>query len=175
MDSTKSARNRVYLVPQEWFTWAILIHICIYYECAAAMSAESLADSWVAKSVVGSESAPHTSTSQSADSAWAAVFTSDKRLRKSSNGSDFEHFLREFEALGQWRRERGLRFWRNYPDDPRRYKWLIIEAHLSPEYPLNIEEWARHEASIVSLASPIIDQERRDMWDHVYKELREEF
>ena len=111
-----------------------------------------------------------------------------------SSGSDverlpgethYERFLREVELSKQHRRKLGLRFWRDFPDDPRRYSWLIYAVNLAPVYPADITAWARAEGrfdypypeatSQFYFADTPRDAAAIAEWEAIYPELRAAF
>ena len=80
------------------------------------------------------------------------------------------------ELSNQRFREIGLEFWRNYPNDPRRYQWLTVTMHLAPTYPVDIKAWARAEALELLAPNTVeIDSTRLAGWRAILGELKDDF
>ena len=111
-----------------------------------------------------------------ADAAWEQLMAPGVMAGGAGDDSPITLFLREVELANQYRREHGLEFWRHYPDDPRRFEWLMLTIHLPPLYPKDIIDWSNEEASSLlrENASPI-DLKEHTRWVEVYPELRREF
>ena len=111
---------------------------------------------------------------QDADEAWNGLLSSGEVPGRVPGESHFERFAREVELSRQRRRELGLEFWRQYPNDPRRYDWLIHAVYLAPHYPEDIREWAAAELLMrPNLAA--VDSSAADEWNAIYPALRSEF
>lgn len=83
-------------------------------------------------------------------------------------------FSKSLELQRQSFRQRGLSFWRRFPNDERRFDWLIITTYLEPFYPADIDAWSQAETD---LGPNLSDKNTaaRNAWLEVYKTLREEF
>lgn len=120
-----------------------------------------------------------------ADARWREIMSSGPMVERLPGETHYERFLREVELSKQRRRTFGLAFWREFPDDPRRYSWLIYAVALAPVYPVDIVAWAQAEGrfdnpypearSQLYLADVPVDQKTKDDWANVYPELRAEF
>lgn len=113
-----------------------------------------------------------------ADKDWHRLISGPEIAATQINGErNIEYFYRQVELANQYRREVGLKFWKDYPDDPRRYQWLMMTTHLAPYYPQDIHEWTKVSASSWLGAEYFddFDDEKRSRWDKEYAQLRNEF
>lgn len=120
-----------------------------------------------------------------ADAKWREIMSSGPMVERLPGETHYERFLREVELSKQRRRIFGLAFWREFPEDPRRYSWLIYAVALAPAYPVDVVAWAQAEGrfdnpypearSQLYLADVPVDQKAKDDWVKVYPELRAEF
>lgn len=108
------------------------------------------------------------------DAVWSDVMSS-WNTAKIHTGDDLADFLAQVELSNQSRRESGLAFWHKYPEDARRFDWLVITVNLPPKYPEDLERWALREARLPASNSEPIDLERKGDWNETYAALREEF
>ena len=125
------------------------------------------------------------SAAERADVAWETLMSSGSAVERRPGETHYERFIREVELSKQRRRELGLRFWHDFPDDPRRYSWLIHAVHLAPVYHADIEAWAQAEGDFdypypeattqLYLADAPLDEEAIAGWDSVYPALRAAF
>ena len=112
---------------------------------------------------------------QNADLAWGQLTSSAYRASGSSNAdARLQDFMKEVEFEHDRFRRLGEEFWSNYPEDPRRYRWLALTANFAPAYPLDMDAWAEQEAQI-GVNSSAIDVSRHAAWERRYGEMREEF
>ena len=110
-----------------------------------------------------------------ADMAWRELTSSGPLPERISGESELDYFFRRVELSNLRRRELGLQFWDSYPDDPRRYSWLILAVHMVPYYAQDIQEWATQEADHLHPNGARIDTASRDAWQARYPELRDAF
>lgn len=75
--------------------------------------------------------------------------------------------LKDREIARRVFREAGLRFFFDYPRDPRRWEWLVKTMRHEPDYWNNVDEGAA--AEIRRPASTDIDTISRDTWDNTYR------
>lgn len=126
--------------------------------------------------------------SQTVDQAWARVMMIDDIASERDGSDHYFQFLKEVEITKQRRRELGLAFWHEFPDDPRRFTWLIHAVYLAPVYPIDVNAWARAEvafsttgttypaaATQLYLADVPVDREAIVSWGQTYPDLREAF
>lgn len=119
------------------------------------------------------------------DARWREIMSSGPVVERLPGETHYGRFLREVELSKQRRRTLGLAFWREFPEDPRRYSWLIYAVALAPVYPVDVAAWAQAEGrfdnpypearSQLYLADVPIDQRTKDDWARVYPALRAEF
>ena len=109
-----------------------------------------------------------------ADEAWEVLTTHIERLSPIDGIGHLGSFEVALERDRQRFREKGLTFWRTFPDDPRRYDWLIVTTHASPEYPSDFVQWAI-EAERLGPNLADRDVEQIQSWDDTYIELRDVF
>ena len=109
-----------------------------------------------------------------ADQAFGAVLTEAPRPDRLEHETRFTFLMRSQELERQRFRERGEEFWRDYPQDERRYEWLILAAYFCPSYPLDIHDWARRESGLKP-NSAVVDHEARAEWAERYALMRETF
>lgn len=120
-----------------------------------------------------------------ADAKWREIMSSGPMVERLPGETHYERFLREVELSKQRRRTLGLAYWREFPDDSRRYSWLIYAVALAPVYPVDVAAWAQAEGRFDSpypearsqlyLADVPVDQKTKGDWARVYPELRAEF
>ena len=114
------------------------------------------------------------SDSTTSDSAWADLMSDGEMTAALPGESRFEHLMRDVEITNQRRRELGRAFWREYPDDPRRYRWLMRAVHLEPYYPQDVKDWAMREAR-PGPNTAAVDVDARAEWEAAYPAMREAF
>ena len=110
----------------------------------------------------------------SADEAWHELTSSGERPNRHSGESSLAYFMRSVELSDIRRRELGLKFWNQYPQDPRRYKWLQLTVHMPPHYAVDIDEWAENETRLKPNAA-VLDHRARAKWEDLYPRLRQTF
>lgn len=110
-----------------------------------------------------------------ADVAWSKLTsTSQEAPWKLYSEGTFANYLREMETERQRFRRDGLAFWHTFPDDPRRFEWLVLTTILDPAYPMDIEDWIERE--YLPLANGYQQNEQaRSSWAQEYAELKNEF
>lgn len=110
----------------------------------------------------------------SADSDWAALTSSGARPQRMPGENSLAYFMRQVELADVRRRERGLAFWDAYPDDPRRFKWLMLTVHMPPHYAKDIHAWADNETR-PEPNTAAVDTAKLGQWQARYPELRAAF
>ena len=109
------------------------------------------------------------------DEAWKAMIGFDMQDTDSpSTPNEFSSFISRVEVWKQNWRVEGQVFWKQYPDDARRYDWLILAAHLAPSYPVSMEEWSIEEGTPGENCAPL-EPAAHDAWQTTYPDLREAF
>ena len=111
----------------------------------------------------------------SADSAWDAL-TGNHALTPLRGEAPFPvEFMVAVDEQNTQRRKLGIEFWDDYPDDERRYEWLLQTMLMPPSYAIDREDWA--ERSLVEFGSngAEIDQSALQSWNANYRTYREEF
>lgn len=102
-----------------------------------------------------------------ADVAWAEVIAGVPPLRRGENEPAAEYFLRNWDADLDSFRERGSEFWHQFPDDERRYLWLVSTVGMPPSYALDTSEWAQRELEL-GVNDTEIDGARHQGWRQQY-------
>lgn len=110
-----------------------------------------------------------------ADAAWRALHTSADVSGRATGQTTLQKFLQTAELSAQQYRRKGLEFWEEFPDDPRRYSWLQITVHIPPYYPVNLEEWSAQQADPRLTTRSPVDESARSKWNEIYPSLREAF
>lgn len=105
-----------------------------------------------------------------ADAAWQDVISGGARLPV----ADYRSFLIQLEASKRRFRERGLVFWESFPEDPRRFYWLILTTYLDPSYAQDMDAWATASLELGVIVSAR-DEEAVAAWRELYPSLRNEF
>ena len=115
----------------------------------------------------------------SVDAAFEALFEpiligQNGLIEKNGSQSRFSDFLAEYDAAALHFRERGIEFWNTYPEDPRRYSWLILTNALQPAYAYDKAQW------IAKSHYPVandFDRNEADVsaWKDAYTNMRESF
>lgn len=111
---------------------------------------------------------------RSPDEAWDSLGSCAQETLIAQGDSSLESFMRHIELSNVQLRERGIEFWRSYPTDPRRYRWLLQTVLMSPRYPVDIDAWARNETTL-EVNDAQLDYTKIDTWESTYSALREEF
>lgn len=112
----------------------------------------------------------------SVDQRWAELNRSAERLSMKDGETDLQRFLRQMEFDNRRRREIGLKFWEDFPEDQRRYDWLMLTAALPPVYALDSYEWAAAEADRDIFRNDAeVDKSAITEWQSTYLRLRTEF
>lgn len=140
--------------------------------CGGERSAAEEASS--SESIQEAQLVTYEEASGTADLAWAVLTSSGEAPQPRQGEHPFAWFMRDVELSNQRRRELGLKFWNDNPEDPRRYKWLILATHLAPYYPQDVDAWADQEAELGPNTVPV-DEQALAAWDAVYPELHAEF
>ena len=109
-----------------------------------------------------------------ADAAWAKLTSSGERPERLEGETSLAYFLRKVELANIRRRELGLQFWRGFPEDPRRYDWLMLTVHMPPRYGEDIILWSTAESEPGPNDAPV-NAAARSSWETVYPELRAAF
>jgi peroxiredoxin len=147
------------LVRRRTTTWGALVIIAVL---GLALI------SWLA--FVGNNSR----TQIEADQAWTSLMSSGPAIPRKEGETSLTHFLRQVETSDIRRRDLGIQFWKQFPDDSRRYEWLVLTVSMPPHYADSPDEWAQQEANGGPNGSAIRKQ-ARDKWDALYRTMRAEF
>ena len=102
-----------------------------------------------------------------ADVAWRALFLADDYVPDTECESTSEPFGAAIELARHKLREQGRRFWDAFPNDERRYDWLVLTTHLQPTCVQNLEEWSpeyQKMRQVFWAADEVSDRERRFLW-----------
>ena len=120
--------------------------------------------------------ASHSSADSSslADTAWEAVTEGVSVDRLDGHEDSYEAFLASVELSKQQLRRRGSEFWTAHASDPRRYTWLLKAVHLTPDYPVDLDDWAKREAGLAANTAKL-DADARQAWSQRYAQMRAEF
>ena len=86
----------------------------------------------------------------------------------------FEIRMMQTELDRQRFRENGMSFWEQYPDSELRYHWFILAAYLRPEYPSDLEAWARGLTDIGAWDFEVDEVNALD-WEVFYEAAKLEF
>ena len=109
-----------------------------------------------------------------ADIAWEDVMEGVSIHHLDGYDDSYEAFLAAVELSKQQLRQRGLQFWTTHASDPRRYTWLLMALHLTPDYPVDLGDWAEQEAGLAANTARL-DAEAQETWAQRYSQLRAEF
>ena len=112
--------------------------------------------------------------STATDADWEMLFEAELGITRLGGESLHAYRMRKAEQAVRQFRELGLAFWNDYPDDPRRYSWLVMSVNMPPAYPEDVAAWARGE----EVPEPNIyekDVASITQWDAIYPSLRETF
>lgn len=118
--------------------------------------------------------AAHAESKGNADRDWEALTSSASRPARHAQEGSLAYFMRSVELSDIRRRELGLKFWNRYPDDARRYQWLLTTVRLPPHYAQNIDEWARNETRI-ERRPYAVDVKAEQRWTRMYPGMRQAF
>ena len=111
-----------------------------------------------------------------ADQAWAGLTQPwNTPVARLEGEGGYAYFSRQIELFRQNWRTKGLEYWRSFPDDPRRYQWLIATVHMAPVYPENISLWAEGEDQFLGPNTVSLNDAERVKWEREYAGLREVF
>ncbi len=113
-------------------------------------------------------------TTSAADDAWKTLTSSGVAPDRIPGESSLAYFMRQVETSNIRRRELGLEFWSRYPDDPRRYKWLLLTVHMPPYYADDIVTWSENETKLTPNAAPV-NTDLLSEWRRKYEAMRDEF
>ena len=107
----------------------------------------------------------------SADIAWEQIFEVSDSFGQNQHHS-YRRLLAQANLFKTKLRKDGLKFWCRYPNDPRRYTWLQLTVHLSPNLDnLDVNERSRESALGFRDAVRISSEE----WASIYPKLRDKF
>lgn len=100
---------------------------------------------------------------ESSDAAWASTlsYSAHPLLDMDTGAADIRAYA---ENAKQQFRDDGIVFWHRYPDDRRRYDFLIMTVHLAPTYGLGGAD-----------SGAQFDSERQCQWEQQYRSMRAEF
>ena len=121
-----------------------------------------------------SDRSPADTVSLQADRDWEILMSSGQAPDRMAGENSLAYFMRQVETANVRLRELGLEFWNNYPDDPRRYKWLQMTVHLPPSYPVDISDWAFRETQR-GINTYEVDHSALETWEDTYGSLRASF
>ncbi len=111
----------------------------------------------------------------SADVGWERVNANAETDTTTWNlNSSFATYVATAELQNQLRRQNGLEFWCNYPDDPRRYDWLLQTTYLAPVYPEDVAQWAISRSRPDSRPSAL-DLDLIANWNTTFEHLKSDF
>ncbi|PHR59914.1 MAG: hypothetical protein COA43_08070 [Robiginitomaculum sp.] len=110
----------------------------------------------------------------SANQAWEKLTSSGERPERLAGEGGLQYFMRQVELSDIRRRELGLTFWHDYPNDPRRYKWLALTVRIPPHYAKDIHEWTGNETTI-NPNTAALNTDALAKWEKVYPDMREAF
>ena len=110
-----------------------------------------------------------------ADSAWAEMTSWSDAPARNAGESSLAHFLRVAELSAQRRRDLGREFWASFPDDPRRYSWLLMAASIYPYYPSDLDAWVSQEIDPTVQTRVTVDADAVNQWGESYASMRTEF
>ena len=110
----------------------------------------------------------------SAQRAFERVLNGNVDATRAAGESDFSFAMRNLDAELSRFREAGVEFWRNHPEDPRRFEWLEMTINAPPSYAADPFEWV---AAIQSLGPDtyVVDSKALLAWERSFESMREEF
>ena len=112
--------------------------------------------------------------SQDADEAWSELMASGAELIRKDDETSLDFMLRQLETEKRRFRDRGFEFWSKFPNDPRRFEWLLITVHLQPDCTGNEDDCYRTDRQ-VAMPAARSEPPQSVPWDAVYPKLRSEF
>ena len=135
----------------------------LFVSCADADRSDALS--------VCAESNYDSSSPTPADIAWEQIFEVSDSLGQKQQHS-YHRLLVQANRFKTKLRKDGLKFWCQYPDDPRRYTWLQLTVHLSPSINnLGVNDRSLELAPELRNAIGTASEE----WTSIYPKLRDEF
>ena len=109
------------------------------------------------------------------DVAWGGPNSSGIVLPRQAGETHYSHFMRGVEQANLRRRTLGLAFWDAYPEDQRRYTWLLETVLMPPHYASDPLDWASRARASLDVNAAEIDAEALTAWQTRYPELRAAF
>lgn len=109
-----------------------------------------------------------------ADDAFERVLHGSAEVERIEGESQFSFAMRRLDAEKLRFREAGLAFWRDFPDDPRRFEWLEMTVNAPPSYAADPFEWVAANEQLGPDTYPL-DEVTASEWSRVYRELRAEY
>lgn len=108
-----------------------------------------------------------------ADRAFTALMTEAAPRARAAGESRYAYITSFMEADYQRFRKDGIEFWNEYPDDPRKFDWLILTTFLPVHYPSEMEEWSTLEGELGPNAA-LLDQSSHAQWQSQLEEFKQE-
>lgn len=114
--------------------------------------------------------------SMSADNRWSHLISAPaiEPIEDIGSNDRLSNFLKASENERLRFRENGLEFWRDFPEDERRFDWLILTVRMAPHYVTSLEDWVLGETAFAGNSSPV-DAAKQQRWEREYSSLRSEF
>lgn len=115
---------------------------------------------------------PFPVTQHVGDEGWLALISTldSPSLPSDIAPSSLADFLRDGKQQRVNFRVRGLQYWHAYPEDPKRYSWLILTVHLPPTVASPDSD------DDVPISSNLLwRKSRQSEWQSIYPSLRDEF
>ncbi len=111
---------------------------------------------------------------QAADAAWMSLTRSHPVQSIPEHASSYERFLYEYEREASRFRDEGTAFWSSFPEDERRYLWLMMTRAFEPSYAVDTADWVQKAQLPVANDSPV-DATAIEDWLRRCAAMREEF
>ena len=109
-----------------------------------------------------------------ADEQWRDLLSVLEISAPASTQPSLVHFMQQIADSRASLRKAGQEFWRKYPNDARRYQWLLLTVALPPSYAVDSMAWASEEARIGPNRA-LVDHEAKAAWDAEYAVMRNTF
>ena len=111
----------------------------------------------------------------SADQAWSELISFSPPVATSNLlPGTFQRFILEAEAWKRNWRDQGISYWADFPNDMRRYDWLLLSVHLAPAYAKDPLEWANNQV-LLGTSCFDIEGDIENQWNALYSNYRSEF
>lgn len=112
----------------------------------------------------------------SSDAAWQELLSQEapSSILENAGADRLRYVFAQYEYEAQQFRGLGKTYWSSFPDDPRRYDWLLLTTIIAPQYAADVADLHWH-VDWQSYVPKSIDTRARDEWRTTFDLLKDEY